>query len=210
MNLIIKNISNASKEYLEEFYSEIKNLPQKIVELINEKSFKIILADKASDLFNKHTLDELISYKEDYNIETIDKTIRGNCSDNIDNGSINIFYNTTQNIVGAILYHEIGHLVDYHINFENPVYSTSQEFIDAYKKDLNKNWQKIKKDKRYRLIHYIQNSTPENPDEIALRETFAHCFARSFNKIDDIDIVSEYFENCLKVTKKIVKNFIHN
>jgi len=209
MELTVKNISNADKEALKEFYLEINNLHPKLVELINNHNLKIVFADKMSNVVNEKSLVEMKRYKESYDIENIDKTTRGICSDTIENGSICVFYNTAKDIIGAILYHEIGHLVDCCMDFKNPVFSTNEKFIDAYKKDLKQNWNQIKADKRYRLIHFIQNSTPYNPDKLAMMETFAHCFARSFNKIDDIDITGEYFENCLKVTKELIKQFLN-
>ncbi len=208
INLEIKNISNANDEILKEFYSEIHNLHPKFVELINKYNLKIILANKMSDVVDEKFLDGISEYNENYTIENIDKTTRGISSDSIENGSICIFINTAQNIIGTILYHEIGHLVDFYKNFETPIFSTNEKFVKAYEKDLKLNWNKIKNDNRFRLIHYIQNSTPYNLDKLAMMETFAHCFARSFGKIDDADIVSEYFINCLNVTKEFVEEFL--
>ena len=204
----IKNISNADEEYLKRFYAEINALDERLIKLIKKHNMKIILADKFSDVAPEETLKELKKYKENYDISNIDKTTRGNCSDHIENGSIQIFYNNTKENMPAILYHEIGHLADYNINFEEPCFSSSKEFIYAYKKDLKNNWEKIKEDKRFRLVHYIQDSTPEKPNKTALAETFAHCFARINNKIDDVDIVGEYFTNAQKVTKKLVDEWL--
>ena len=208
MNLKIENHSHADDKFLNEFYFEVENLPAKLVELINKKNLKIILADKFSDVIDEQTLDSIKEYKENYNLDNIDKTIRGSCSVDIDGGSIFVFYNTTNGIVGAILYHEIGHIVDHFKDYETSNFSNDIRFVNAYKKDLTLNWKKIKKDNRFRLIHYIQNSTPENLNELAMQETFAHCFARSFNKVDDIDIVEDYFENSLNITKEIVNKFL--
>ena len=206
--LEIKNISNADEKYLKNFYEEIANLDEKIISLIKKRGIKIVLANKFSDVADEKTLDEIAKYSEKYNRSNIDELCRGNCSDHIENGSIQIFYNNTKEGMPAILYHEIGHLIDFHKSFEKPCFSNCQEFIDAYKKDLKINWEKIKKDKRFRLIHFIQNSTPNNPNEMAMQETFAHCFARINNKIDDVDIAGEYFLNSQNATKKLVDSFL--
>lgn len=206
----IKNISNADEKYLKNFYEEIANLDKKIISLIKKLGMKIILANKFSDVVCEETLDEIAKYSENYNRSNIDELCRGNCSNHIENGSVQIFYNNTKENMPAILYHEIGHLIDFHKSFETPCFSNCQEFIDAYKKDLKSNWDKIKNDKRFRLMHFIQNSTPDNPNERALIETFAHCFARINNKIDDVDITGEYFTNSQKVTKKLVDDWLKN
>ncbi len=207
MKLTIKNYSSADSKFLKEFYFELENLPKKLADLINKKKIKIILADKFSDIATNETLKEIKKYKENYNPNNINKTIRGICSDDIEGGSICIFYNNAKDSLPVILYHEIGHLVDYYTDFENPSFSIDKNFVEAYKKDLTLNWSKIKTDKRFKLMHYIQDSTPNNPSKSAMIETFAFCFAKNFNKIDTIDIVSEYFENSFNTTKKIIEQF---
>ena len=165
------------------------------------------MADKFCDLIkDKNTDKDLSLYKENYLKENRkNETIRGLLSDNY--FAVFVFYNTTtKENLGAILYHEIGHLIDYHkYNFKKTYLSSNAKFINAYKKDLTENWDKIKNDNRFRLIHYIQNSTPKKASHIALIETFAHCFASINNKIDDIDIVNLYFKNSKQKAFELLK-----
>ena len=207
-NIEIKNISNADEEYVKNFYEEIKNIDERIISLIKNREIKIILADKFSDVATEKTFEEIKKYNENYNSLNIDELCRGNCSDNIENGSIQIFYKNTKENMPAVLYHEIGHLVDFNKDFENPCLSSKEKFIEAYKKDLKLNWDKIKNDKRFRLIHFIQDSTPDNPCQVAMIETFASCFARINNKIDDVDIAGEYFSNTQIAVKKLVDEWL--
>lgn len=200
-DLIIKNISNASRDFLESLNTELNNLNPKIVRMIKNRNLKIIVANKLSDVLNEKENRILI----DYNVENKDLTTRGLCSDTV--GAIAIFSDVTGiKIIGAILYHEIGHLFDRYNSWEVPSYSNSKDFIEAYQKDISKNWDKIVKDKRFRLKHYIQNSTPDNISFNATCETFAHCFAYAHNKFDDELIVAEYFDNALECTKKFLVN----
>ena len=166
MEIVVENKSSAPKEYLKVFHSEINNLDEKIKKIIVELGFKIVLADKFCDLIDSKNIDkELRYYKENY-LEKVQKdTIRGLLSD--DYRTIFVFYKTAaKETLGAILYHEIGHLIDYYkYNFKKPYFSSNPKFINAYKKDLSANWDKIKNDNCFRLIHYIQNSTPKKAME---------------------------------------------
>ncbi len=208
MEIVVENKSSAPKEYLKVFHSEINNLDEKIKKIIVELGFKIVLADKFCDLIDSKNIDkELRYYKENY-LEKVQKdTIRGLLSD--DYRTIFVFYKTAaKETLGAILYHEIGHLIDYYkYNFKKPYFSSNPKFINAYKKDLSANWDKIKNDNCFRLIHYIQNSTPKKASRLALNETFAHCFANIHNKIDDIDIVNLYFKNSKQVVFELVQDY---
>ena len=208
-NLIIKNISNANNEFLRAFYNEIDELDRKIVNIINSKALKIILADKLSNILSSDKND--IEKTQDYHPIDRDITTHGLCSNTIN--AICIFSNTSsiQNL-GAILYHEIGHLLDFYNNWKKedtiPELSIKKEFKNAYKKDITIHWNKIKNDNRFRLKHYIQSSTPDNISQTGLVETFAFCFAEINNKQDDIDILGEYFENTLIVAKDIYSEFL--
>ena len=208
-NLIIENISMADDNFLEVFYKEIKGFDAKIVDIINSKKLKIILANKLSDVLPQGSGD-IETYQEDHPVNR-DITVRGLCSDTI--GSICVFFNTVtiQNI-GAILYHEIGHLIDYYDTWLQedcrPCLSTTNEFIESYRFCIAKYWKKIKSDKCFRLKHYIQTSTPENVSVAGVMETFAHCFARLHNKFDDIDIMGKYFTELLPVSEKIYNKFL--
>ena len=202
--LTIENISNADNDFMQVFYQEINGLDGKLVKIINSKDLKVILADKLSDILPPDKND--IEKTQDYYPVNRDVTTRGLCSDTIN--AICVFSNTvtTQN-VGAILYHEIGHLLDYYNTWGQdsvtPELSIKEEFKSAYNKDITKYWDKIKNDNGFRLKHYIQSSTPENVSQAGLMETFAHCFARINGKFDDIDILGEYFENTLVAAKDI-------
>ena len=205
-DLIIENISNADNEFLKAFYIEIN---KKIVNIINSKALKIILADKLSDILPPNKND--IEKTQDYHPIDRDTINQGLCSDTIN--AICIFSNTSpiQNL-GAILYHEIGHLLDFYNNWEKedaiPELSIKKEFKNAYKKDITIHWNKIKNDNRFRLKHYIQSSTPESISQSGLVETFAFCFAEINNKQDDIDILGEYFENSVIVARNIYNEFL--
>ena len=209
-NLVIKNISNAKDEFLAAFYKEINGLDKKLVDIINSKHLTIILANKLSDVITQKSKND-IELLQDYHPDDRDITTRGLCSDTIN--AICLFSDVIaiQNI-GAILYHEAGHLLDFYVDWgkENikANLSSKKEFIEAYKQDITSNWEKIKNDNRFRLKHYIQNSTPDNLSQAGLTETFAHCFARINNKFDDVDILGEYFENSLIVSKGIYTNFL--
>ncbi len=207
-SLILDNISNADDEFLQAFYKEINGLNKKLVDIINSKNVKIILADRLSDVLPQDKND--IEKTQDYHPVDRDITTRGLCSDTIN--AICIFSKTvtTQN-VGAILYHEIGHLIDFYDTWGNidcsPNLSNNQKFMEAYKFCITKHWDKIKNDNRFRLKHYIQSTTPKNPSVAGLMETFAHCHARINNKLDDIDILGEYFTELLPIANKIYSNF---
>lgn len=206
MNLIIENKSNANKEIVYLFYSEINKLDERIKKIIEKKSFKFTLANKYSDV--RTEFEEPERYIEDYSsAEKRDKLIRG-LSDSVIN-AICVFSNTnTPQTLICILYHEIGHLLDFYYDYDNPCLSMNQEFIDAYKKDFVTNWEKISQDKRFRLVHYIQDSTLEKISKTAIIETFAMCFAKINGHDDDIDIMGLYFPTCIKVCKKIVEKFL--
>jgi len=214
MKNLIKNISNADKEYVNLFVQKINLLDKKIKSLILSINYTIVLANKCSDVYSEKEFNKLIEevndYKEEYTKNNIDKTLRGTCSDTIK--KICAFLNTTpEKQLGFILYHEIGHFLDFYNKtgiFKKNYLSSKKEFVNAYKKDLSKNWDNIKQDKRYRLIHLIQESTPENPNKIAMAETFANCFAKMLNEIDEFDFIELYFKNSLQATKKIVENFL--
>ena len=214
--LKIENISNANEKIVKLFYDEINTIDKKIIDLMKSKDLKFVLANKLSDVNHGDNSD--IEKYQNYHPADRDIVTRGNSSD-VTN-SISVFANnvTVQNL-GAILYHEVGHFLDmYHVwqEPEDESYikqgqlSTKKEFITAYKNDISKNWDKIKNDSRFRLKHYIQNSTPDNIFPSALMETFAHCFARSHNRLDDIDIVGEYFNETLEITKIIYTEYLKN
>ena len=208
-NLIIENISKANDEFLKAFYNEIKGLNKKIVNIINSKGLKIILADKLSDILPSDKND--IEKTQDYHPVDRNITTHGLCFDTIN--AICIFSNTTsiQN-PGTILYHEIGHLLDFYNSWGKedimPELSIKEEFIKAYKKDITNHWDKIKNDNRFRLKHYIQSSTPENISQAGLVETFASCFAKINKKQKDIDILGEYFENSVIAARNIYNEFL--
>ena len=214
MKKLIKNISNANREYVEIFEQKIDLLDDKIKSLILSIDYEIVLANKCSNVYSEKEFKELIndisSYKENYTQETIDKIVRGITSDII--RKICVFSETVlQNQIGFILYHEIGHFLDFYNKtgkFKKFYLSTQKDFVDAYKKDLRENWGNIKQDKRYRLIHLIQNSTLKNPNKVAMAETFANCFAKIMNEIDEFDFIDLYFKNSLKATNKIINDFL--
>lgn len=208
-NLIIENFSDADEIFLSKFYYEINALDKQLVNIINSKNLKIILANKLSDVITAEKND--IEKYQDYHPKDRDIVTRGLCSDDIN--AICLFSNVaTEKNIGAILYHEIGHLLDFYENWGKddikPVLSSQKEFIEAYRQDIIKYWELIKNDNRFRLKHYIQNSTPDNISSAGLMETFAHCFAGINNKFDDIDILGEYFENCLIISKDIYNKFL--
>lgn len=205
-NFVIENKSNATQEFVEIFKNSTKNLNKKIVKLINSKNLQIILANKLSDILLPENINDIDTY-QDYTSENKDLTTRGLLSDTIN--ALCIFSNTTtKENLEAIFYHELGHLIDMHADWEKPSFSNTAKFVEAYQKDIQNSWDKIKNDNRYRLKHYIQNSTPENISLNATMETFAHCFARINGKFDDIDILGEYFPETLKIAKKIFAEFL--
>ena len=207
MDLIIENSSNADKNFVDLFYSEIDKLDEKIKKVLLNHNFKIVLTNKFSDV--REALEEPERYKENYSAEKQDNLIRGLCDS--DKKAVFVFSNTTttQNLA-CILYHEIGHLIEFYKDYNNPHLSSQQEFIDAYKKDLIDNWDKISHDKRFRLVHYVQDSTPEKLSNTALIETFAMSFAKCNGHDDDIDIMGLYFPTCTKVCKKLVEEFLNS
>ena len=84
----------------------------------------------------------------------------------------------------------------------------NQEFIDAYTKDFLTNWEKISQDKRFRLVHYVQDSTPEKISKTAIIETLAMSFAKYNGYDDDMDFMGLYFPTCTKVCGKLVEEFL--
>lgn len=210
-NIQVENISNADESYAKAFYDEINGLDSKLVKVINAHKTKIILANKLSDILPCEKND--IEQFQDYHPENRDELTHGLCSDTIN--AICIFLNTTEiPYIGAFLYHETGHLIDLFQDWgkENitECLSLRKEFVEAYKKDVTSHWEKIKKDNRFRLKHYIQCSTPDKISSAGLRETFAFCFAKNNNKQEDIDIISDYFQKTLSVAKNITDEFLKN
>lgn len=200
--LKVKNISSANKELVQIFEEEIKNLNERLIKVINSRNLEIILADKLSDVINIAAVD----IYTDYSPVDRDKVTRGLISDNI--FAICIFSNVVQKQnLGAILYHEIGHLIDRYNDWEESQYSNADIFVNAYKKDLSNNWKEIQQDKTFRLIHYVQNSTVETVSYPALSEVFAQCFASIHNKYDDIDIIGKYFHESLNTAKILYDEF---
>lgn len=214
MKKLIKNTSKTNGEYVKIFEQKIDLLDDKIKSLILSVDYEIVLANKCSNVYSRKEFKKLINdigdYKENYTQETIDKILRGITSDIIK--KICVFSNTvSQKQIGFILYHEIGHFLDYFNKtgkFKKFYLSTKRNFVNAYKKDLKENWENIKQDKRCRLIHLIQNSTPEIPNKIAMAETFANCFAKIMNENDEVDFIELFFKNSLCATSKIINNFL--
>ncbi len=201
-NIKVKNISSAKKELVCTFEEEIKKLDKTLINLINSRKLEIILADKLSDVININNTDIYTEYFP----KDRDKVTRGLVSDNIN--AICIFANVVQKQnLGAILYHEIGHLIDYYKDWEMPQYSHTAFFINAYKQDIYNNWDAIQKDKTFRLIHYIQTSSLENISYPAVSEVFAQSFASIHNKLDDTDIIGKYFNNSFNAAKKLYSKF---
>ena len=83
----IINISNCEENIQKKFYQSVDKLGEKIFFLISSLNYRIILANKYSDVFlDKHLIksfDETKIYKENYKKENIDKIFRGICSDTI-------------------------------------------------------------------------------------------------------------------------------
>ena len=212
--LIVKNVSNVEKEYFKVFENKVNKLDGKIKLLIASIDYCIVLANKCSEVFSNEKFEKLVNevsnYKEKYTKETIDSIFRGICSDTIN--KICVFANNAPiEYVGFMLYHEIGHFLDMYNKtgvFKEFYLSSKQEFVEAYKKDLKENWNDIKKDERYRLIHLVQNSTPENPCKVAMAETFSNCFAKTMNEVDEFDFIGLYFKNTLQITEKIIQEFL--
>lgn len=204
-DLIVENISYADDSYVETFYNEIKNLDKKLVKLINFFKFKIILADKISDVADsRHTSQK--RYCEYKHIDNEDLYVRGLTNSCIK--AVCVFHNNVEKeMIGTVLYHEIGHLLDFYRKTIKPktVLSSDREFIKAYKKDLGTFWKEIREDKSFRLIHYIQNSNEKYPNTLAMAEVFASCFSKFNGKYFKEDFISKYFLNSYKISKKLIK-----
>ena len=214
--LTVENISNANDEFLNAFYKIINKIDIKLVNIIKSKNTRIILADKISDVYtskqSKSAFKKEIEAYQEYDSQNSDKLSHGVCSDTIN--AICIFSSTTEiPYMDAILYHEIGHFIDFYDDWgkeddlSQPL-SSKQEFVDAYNNDITMHWDEIKKDNRFRLIHYIEDSKPNNVSKVGLCETFAFCFARNNNIPDDIDIISDYFQETVQSAKKITDEYL--
>lgn len=207
--LIIENISSADKQFLDLFYKEINSLDKQIIKIINAKKLKIILANKLSDIYETHLINKKISEYTDYDVIDRNVTTRGLCSDTIN--AICIFSKVTKHTnIGAILYHEIGHIIDRFWDWDKANYSNKEEFLEAYKKDLLLNWDRIKCDNRFRLVHFVQNSTLENISLNAASEVFAHSFGVINDKHDDKIILELYFRNSIECARQLYKKFFSN
>lgn len=209
-NLTVENISNANEEFVNVFYNIINNLDLKLVNIINAHNTKIILANKLSDVLTPRN--DIEKY-QDYHPNNRDELTHGLCSDTIN--ALCIFAEATEIFyIEAFLYHEIGHLIDVFQDWGKEevkgFLSTQKKFVEAYKNDITKHWDKIKNDNRFRLKHYIQGSTPDKISNAGLCETFAFCFARNNHKTEDIDIISDYFKETLLVAKKITDKYLMN
>jgi hypothetical protein len=118
--------------------------------------------------------------------------------------------NTNVDNIGAILYHELGHFIDSYKNYGNIdslsdlTFSSDKKFTEAYKQDFISNWELIKNDNNYRLIHFIQNSTPYNIHQAGIVETFAELYRVANNRTNDTKTVELYFPETLKAQKSIV------
>lgn len=202
-NVIDKNLIKAYKNTL-------NNLDEKIIKLIEQKDFTMLLTHDVHDILDDNFFKKL---QKDYVENMFDHPYRGMMTnDNKDDAFyIAVFEKHLKvNELEGVLYHEIGHFLDGFniIEKKDPnlklFLSGSEDFQNAYKNDLTKNFDKIKDDKRYRLIHYVENSTPDNINPTAVVETFAEAFMTLNNKVIDEKIIDLYFPNIIEVARELL------
>lgn len=205
ITLEIQNGLQVSKSFLDNLLYELKNLDKKIVTLLLSKNMSIFVGHKFSDLYLSQAINKNYGYKIDF-----DDISRGVMSDEID--KIVLFSKNLQpEHIGAILLHEIGHFVDAFQNFGNIntdsdlTYSSNLEFISAYKKDFQINYEMIKNDKNPYLKHFVQDSVPDKINQMAIIETFAELFRLAFGKVNNTKTVELYFPNTFNIIKKSLK-----
>ncbi len=202
-NILIIENEISDVEYISALQNAINNLDFKILKLLRETDFTIHLYKTPQDfplVANTQYVENLKTYPT-----------RGRCSVGEGIRQISIFKNNTKiEHLEAILYHEIGHFLDFYrcianncVN-ENLFSSSCAAFKSAYRIDLTLNWLKIRKDKRFRLVHFIQNSTPAKINPIAILETYAELFRHINGKINDEETVELYFHNSRNVLIEIL------
>lgn len=205
--MLIENISTEQNEEFKKTFEEaVKNIPQKIKVMLKEKNIKFIIADYVDD-----TMSEERKKKQDerYKDDIVKKeTTRGLMSDEIDCIVVSA-KNTKIEHIEAILYHEVGHFLDAYDNFGQVdefglSLSSKEEFVNAYTKDFADNYEQIKLDTNFRLVHFVQKSTPENINDAGIMESFAELFRHASGKINDTKTVELYFPTALQTLKQIV------
>lgn len=203
MKILIKAKSPVNSFFLEYYQHEIDNISPFLIKMLKKRNVSFAVVDYISDLTNKN---KIMDYKYDVNLQ---KVARGLMSD--EQNLIAISHkNTKIDNIGAILYHELGHFIDSYKNYGNInslndlTFSSDKRFAEAYKKDFILHWETIKNDDNYRLIHFIQNSKPENISQTGIVETFAELYRVANNKINDTKTVELYFSSALEELKRSV------
>lgn len=203
MKILAKNVK---KEFIEVFEQEIEKIPEKIKEMLKKRGVDFVIVDYIDDLYDEQRLKKHAQiYKDDI---TRKKTTRGLMSD--ESHCIALSSTTTKiKDIKAILYHELGHFLDAYDNYGKVdelglSLSSRKEFVDAYTKDFIAHYDKIKENDNFRLVHFIQKSTPENISNIGIIETFAELFRWANNIKNDSLTVELYFPTALRVAKKLI------
>lgn len=203
---------NFDIEFVNHFIKTIQGIDPIIAKMVEDKGVSFILANGLYDVRPKEEMAQNYEkyYEDKYTQVLTNKYPARGVTSDVRN-CIAIFYeNTRIEHLEAILYHEIGHFIDSYENFgkidslEDLTLSTSELFMQAYKNDLTKNWDLIKKDDNFRLQHFVQNSTPENIHLAAVVETFAEIFRWMNSKVNDTKTVELYFHEAAKIAKKLL------
>jgi len=205
--MLVKNVSTTTDEEFENILkSEIENIPSTIKTLLQGKKIECLIVDYTDDLLDEERRQKNNEfYKDDIAKK---ETTRGMMSDDSNCIAISI-KNTKMKDIGAILYHELGHFLDAYDNFGKVdelglSLSSNKKFIDAYNEDFINHYEQIKEDTNYRLVHFVQKSTPDKISQTGIIETFAELFRLACHKTNDTKTVELYFPSALQVLIEIV------
>lgn len=206
----------ADYNYVNLFNTLIEKVDPEIKKMMEEFDFTFEIRN---NYLETRTKDEAEGLKKIYKYDIdILNGVRGNLRDTKDSSgvTITIFHNTvTAEYIETILYHEIGHFLDFYFHLKNAAgkkskrrkaLSKSPEFVKAFKKDLNEHWDLIKNDNNYRLKHFIQDMSPKKKaTDSVLCETFAELYRHNRGLKNDTKTVELYFPESKNVQMEIFK-----
>lgn len=206
---IFNNVSDSL--FIEKFNDTVKSLDPVVKDLLASKDFTLRLCNSIYDIKDKEKYNTKLS--KNYVEGSPKYPTRGICTD--ENGDLSVCVFTEHlkiEHLEAVFYHEIGHFLDGYELFSkqkeieciDKFISISSEFYSAYKTDLTENYHAISNDKRFRLIHYIQDSTPEKINKVAVIETFAEIYRVLNNKENNEKTVELYFPRAIDQERMIL------
>lgn len=195
MKVEIKN-DIKDRQYIDSFMNEVRDISGRIIRLVENKDVSIRLVNSIYDI-----KPDKLDY---YSISRVGvHDIQGVISE--DENCIAICKNNTDiKDIRKVLFHELGHFLDVYEKFGNIkstydlTYSTSSQFINAYREDLMKSWDKLQNNTVVPDFCLI-NSTPQRANQTAVIETFAEVFRYLYT--GENTYIGTFFENCIQAYK---------